>query len=190
MTLMDRPEVVRIALTPPRRELLDRLREPASATQLATELGLPRQRVNYHLRTLEQAGLIELVEQRQRRGCVERIMRATSESYVVDPSVMRDDAARAADAHSAERLVELAADTVRQVARIKGGAESSASRLLTFSIEAEVRFRRPADAHRFTDAVVAAIASAVAEFDTPEGRPYRILAGGHPAPASTGDDEE
>src|SRR6266704_348815 len=74
MTYLDEPDRVLTALSPLRRKLLNRLREPSSATQLAAALGLPRQRVNYHLRTLEAAGLVELVELRQRRGCVERIV--------------------------------------------------------------------------------------------------------------------
>ena len=63
--LLQEPERVRTALSPLRRSLLERLREPASATRVAAELGIPRQRVNYHLRELERAGLVELVEERQ-----------------------------------------------------------------------------------------------------------------------------
>ena len=37
--------------------MLARLRRPASATMVADEMGLARQRVNYHLRALEKAGL-------------------------------------------------------------------------------------------------------------------------------------
>ncbi|MBL8987996.1 MAG: helix-turn-helix transcriptional regulator, partial [Gemmatimonadetes bacterium] len=36
-----------------RRQLLEALAEPDSAAGLARRLGLPRQRVNYHLRLLE-----------------------------------------------------------------------------------------------------------------------------------------
>ena len=35
---------------------------------VAKALDEPRQRVNYHLRALEDHGLVRLVEQRQRRG--------------------------------------------------------------------------------------------------------------------------
>ena len=43
-------------LDPVRTRLLGALAEPASATMLASRLGLPRQLVNYHLRTLERTG--------------------------------------------------------------------------------------------------------------------------------------
>src|SRR4051812_16248815 len=66
------------ALSPFRLGLLKGLQQPESASGLARRLGLPRQQINYHLRELERAGFIELSEARQRRGCIERIMRLTS----------------------------------------------------------------------------------------------------------------
>ncbi|MEZ5248652.1 MAG: helix-turn-helix domain-containing protein [Ilumatobacteraceae bacterium] len=39
-----------------------------SATTLAASLCLPRQQVNYHLRVLEDLGLVHLAEERRRRG--------------------------------------------------------------------------------------------------------------------------
>lgn len=50
-------------LDPVRARLLAELAQgPASAAMLAARVGLPRQKVNYHLRTLEAHGLVELVE--------------------------------------------------------------------------------------------------------------------------------
>jgi DNA-binding transcriptional ArsR family regulator len=185
MTYLDEPEKVRRALSPIRRQLLARLREPASATQLAAALDLPRQRVNYHLRALEAAGLLELVEERPRRGCTERILRTRPGAFVVDPAVIEpavvdDEFTRIHDQYAAEHLVNVAAGTVREVARMQSAAADQGKRLLTFTVEAEVRFARPGDLHDFTDALTAAIAETVARFDAPGGRPYRLVAGGHP----------
>lgn len=186
MTLVAEPDRLRAALPPLRRRLLDRLHNPASATQLAAELELPRQKVNYHLRVLEQAGLIELVEERKRRGCTERIMRACADAFVVDPGVMSGVMSEAytaiADQYAAEHLVGKAADTVRQVTRMQAAAERAGTRLLTFTVEADVRFAEPADVHRFTDALAEAFARTAAEFDAPGGRSYRVVIGGHPTP--------
>lgn len=193
ITYLDHPDEVRSALSPVRRELLARLREPASATQLAAALGMPRQRVNYHLRVLESAGLVELVEERPRRGCVERILQAKPGSFVVDPAVMdrdRDDDEHTAarfthiqDQYAAEHLVEVAARTVRDVARMQSAADAAGKRLLTFTIEADVRFAAPGDVHDFTDELAQAVRETVARFDTAGGRPYRLVAGGHPEPS-------
>jgi hypothetical protein len=66
-------------------------------------------------------------------------------------------------------------------------ADAAGKRLLTFTVEAEVRFAEPGDVHRFTDALTEAIRRTVEEFDTEAGRPYRLIAGGHPAARRTED---
>jgi len=187
MDLLDRPEQVLVALAPFRRELLERLREPASATELAGELGLSRQRVNYHLKALEEAGLVVLVAERPRRGFTERILKATADRYVVDPAVVTPaqltDAVEAVDRHAAAHLVGVAAHTVREVTRMQAAADRRQERLLTFTVEAEVAFAQPADLEAFTEALADAVARTAARFHTPGGRRYRLVAAAHPTPA-------
>ena len=67
LAVIEDPAVAEISLDPVRSRLLAELAEPASATMLAGKLGLPRQNVNYHLRALEEHGLVELVEERGRQ---------------------------------------------------------------------------------------------------------------------------
>src|SRR5689334_24355114 len=95
-----------------------RLRTPASASELAREFEVSRQKLNYHLHKLEEAGLVELVGRRQRRGFVERLLKARADAYVVDPALMAGEAraAREGDRHAADHLVDVAAATVREVA--------------------------------------------------------------------------
>jgi DNA-binding transcriptional ArsR family regulator len=179
--LLNDPDRLRMALSPIRRALLERLRQPSSATRLAAALGLPRQRVNYHLRELERAGLVELVEEIPRRGCVERIMVAGADAFIVDPAVI-GEAAAAQDRYAAAHLVHTAAGVVRDVARMQAGAERRGTRLLTFTIETEVGFAEPEDLERFTEALAESVARTAAQFDAPDRR-YRVVVGGHPAPA-------
>jgi DNA-binding transcriptional ArsR family regulator len=195
--LLDEPERVRLALSPIRRQLLERLRAPASATQLASELSMGRQRLNYHLRALEEAGLLALVEERQRRGCVERILVARADAFIVDPGVMAADredstaAARAAqDTFAAGYLIDTAADVVRHVARMQTQAARQGTRLVTFTIDTELSFATPADLERFTAALAEFVAKEAAKeaakiaaaHGTTTARPYRIVIGGLPAP--------
>ena len=58
------------------------------AATLAARLGIPRQRVNYHLRALELHGLVELAGERRHGGIVERLLQATAESFVVSPAAV------------------------------------------------------------------------------------------------------
>jgi DNA-binding transcriptional ArsR family regulator len=182
--LLEEPERVRVALSPIRRRLLERLREPASATALAAELGLSRQRLNYHLRVLEDAGLLELVEERRRRGCVERVLAARASAFVVDPAVIgAGDPVAAQDRFAAEHLVSAAGAVVRDVTRMQAAADRRGQRLLTFTLETEVRLAAPSDLERFTTALAEAVGRTVAAFDARRGRAYRVVTGGHPAPA-------
>jgi DNA-binding transcriptional ArsR family regulator len=182
---VDDPDRVRSALSPSRRGLLRRLATPASATELASAMDLPRQKVNYHLRQLEAAGLVELVEERRRRGCVERVMRASADAFVVDPTVLSvGSTVVSRDQFAAEHLVGAAATTVRDVSRMRAAAAERGQHLLTFTIEADVAFAEPADVHRFTDALAEAVARTAEEFGTDGGgRRYRIVVSGHPTPA-------
>jgi DNA-binding transcriptional ArsR family regulator len=179
------PERLRLALSPIRRRLLERLREPASASRLAAELGLSRQRINYHLRALEQAGLLELVEERPRRGFTERVLAARADAFVVDPAVMGAVAAvEEQDRYAAEHLIGAASGVVRDVARMQSAAQREGTRLLTFTIEAELRFAAPADVERFCERLAALVGeAAAAHATTGSGRRYRLVLGGHPAAA-------
>jgi DNA-binding transcriptional ArsR family regulator len=182
LALLEDSEKLRGALAPIRRQLLARLRTPASASELAREFAMSRQKLNYHLHKLEEAGLVELVGRRQRRGFVERILQARADAYVIDPAlVSAPDRVRDGDRHAADHLVDVAATTVREVARMQSAAGRKGLRLLTFTLESEVRLAAPADLHRFTEAMAGAMAEVVARFDSPGGRAYRVVGAGHPA---------
>ncbi len=182
--VIQEPSAAVVALDPVRTRLLAELREPASAVALAVRLGESRQRVNYHVRELEKAGLVELVELRPRRGCTERVVRATARAVMVDPDVTGDLETAVQDRFAADALLALSARTVTDVAAMRERAEAQGKRLVTFAIEADVGFDRPADIERFAAELAQRVTDLVAAFDT--GRPehrYRLVVGGHPAPA-------
>ena len=52
VAVIEEPAAAVVTLDPKRARLLSELVEPASAAALAARLGLPRQKVNYHLRAL------------------------------------------------------------------------------------------------------------------------------------------
>jgi DNA-binding transcriptional ArsR family regulator len=186
MALLDDADRVRIALSPMRRRLLGQLRAPGSAASLAAALDMPRQKVGYHLKALEEAGLVRLVEERRRRGFTERLFVASADAYVVDPDLLAEPAPEALtqDRYAADHLIRAASQTVRDVGRMRQAADAEGRRLLTFTLDAEVAFAAPGDIARFADRLTQALAGLVAEFDTPGGRPYRLIAAAHPATGS------
>jgi DNA-binding transcriptional ArsR family regulator len=86
VAVIEDPAAAEASLDPIRARLLAELAEPASASTLAARVGLPRQKVNYHLRALERHGLVELVEERKKGNMTERVLRATAASYLISPA--------------------------------------------------------------------------------------------------------
>ena len=115
--VIDDPAAAAIAVEPVKSQLLAALAEPASAAALAARLGLARQKVNYHLRSLEDHGLVQVAEERRWGGLTERLMLASASSYVVSPAALGPIAAdpqRGSDRLSASYLIALAARIVEQ----------------------------------------------------------------------------
>lgn len=185
--VIEDPAAAAAALDPVRARLLAELGEaPASAAGVAARVGLPRQKVNYHLRTLEAHGLVELAEVRMRGGIAERVLRATAASYVVSPAAVAETGARpeqVADRLSARYLVTLAGRVVREVGSLSRRAGDTGRRLPTFAIDTEVRFRTAADRAAFADELTAAVLDLVARYHDDAGRPHRLLVAAHPKPA-------
>jgi DNA-binding transcriptional ArsR family regulator len=180
--VVQRADRLRGGMSPLRRIVLEQLKEPASAVALAARLGESRQRVAYHVRELEKAGLVEVVEERARRGCTERIVRVTARAVVLGPEVIGDLEGASQDRFAADSLLALSARTVNDVATMRARAEARGRRLVTFAIEAEIGFDQPADIERFANRLAEQVTALVAEHDT--GRPehrYRVVIGGHPA---------
>ena len=70
---IDEPQAATAILDPIRNELLTELSQPSSAAGLAARLGLPRQKINYHLRELERLGLATVAKERKWGGITERL---------------------------------------------------------------------------------------------------------------------
>ncbi|RKF27916.1 ArsR family transcriptional regulator [Micromonospora globbae] len=198
MAVIEDPAAAEASLDPMRARLLAELAEPASATMLAARVGLPRQKVNYHLRALEQHGLIELVEERRKGNVTERVMRATAASYVISPAALaavRPDPARAPDRLSARWLLAVAARLVQDVGALITGAERAKKRLATFTVDATVRFASASDRSAFAEELAATVASLVGRYhdeNAPGGREHRVVIALHPSvnPATTDAPEE
>ena len=188
LEVIDDPAAAVVALDPIRARLLAELAQPGSAASLAGRVGLARQKVNYHLRTLEAHGLVRPVEERRWGGLVERRMVATAASYVVSPAALgrvANDPDRASDRLSARYLIALAARVVREVGQLLRGAKEQGKHLATLAIDTEVRFQSPADRAAFTAELTQTIAGLVARYHdaaAPGGRPHRLILVAHPLP--------
>ncbi len=187
VAVIEDPAAAEVTLDPMRARLLAELAEPGSATMLAARVGLPRQKVNYHLRELERHGLIELVEERRKGNVTERVLRATAASYVISPNVLavvQPDPARSPDRLSARWLVALAARLVREVGELLAGSATARKPLATFALDGEVRFATPSDRTAFVEELTSAITSLIAKYhdeSAERGRDHRVIVAIHPS---------
>jgi DNA-binding transcriptional ArsR family regulator len=187
VAVIEDPAAAEVSLDPIRARLLAELSEPGSATMLAAKVGLPRQKVNYHLKTLEAHGLVEMIEERRKGNVNERIMRATAASYVISPTALASvapDPARSPDQLSASWLLAVAARLVRDVGALITGAAQARKRVATFAIDGEVRFASAADRAAFAQELSGAVTALVSKYhdeSAEKGRDHRIVVALHPS---------
>jgi DNA-binding transcriptional ArsR family regulator len=189
VAVLEDPAASAAALDPLRARLLHRLAEaPASAAGLAEALGLPRQKLRYHLKALEDRGLVVEVEQRRHGGLVERLYAPTAASFVVSPAALGPagaDPAQVPDRLSAAYLLAVAGRAIREVGALARGARRAGRPVPTLTLDAEIRFAsaeaRAAFAAELTDTVVR-LAAAYHDDGAADGRTYRLVALAHPRP--------
>lgn len=187
VAVIDDAAAAEVSLDPVRARLLAELVEPGSATMLAAKVGLARQKVNYHLKLLEQHGLVKLVEERRKGNVTERLLRATAASYVISPvalSAVAPDPGRAPDRLSARWLLALGARLVRDVGLLIGGATQARKRVATFAMDGEVRFASAADRAAFAEELATAVTALVSKYhdeNAAGGRDHRVIVAVHPS---------
>ena len=187
------PRRARTLLHPLRLKLLGLLREPASATEAAARLGLPRQRVNYHVRALARAGFLRKAGRQRKRNMVEQRYVASARAYVLAPEVLGPLAARTVpseDGLSASFLLALTSRAQSEVLHAMRAAQAERQRLATLGLEAAVRFESAEQRAGFTQALEKALVEVLAQHTAPDrlpdgspgrGRRYRLMLGCYPA---------
>ncbi|QOT18258.1 helix-turn-helix domain-containing protein [Paenarthrobacter sp. YJN-5] len=165
--VIEDPAAAEASLDPIRTRILQELTQPATATQLAARVDMPRQKVNYHLKALEQHGLVELVEERRKGNVTERVVRATAASYLISPSALASvapDPRRFVDRFSAFWLLSLASRTVQEMGKLISGAAAAKKKLASFAIDGEITFRSAAERAAFAEELGVAVTRLVDKY--------------------------
>jgi DNA-binding transcriptional ArsR family regulator len=196
LQIVRQPKQAQALLHPERRRLIEALAAgPDSASGLARRLGQSRQRLNYHLRLLEEAGQVELAEERWKGSKPERVMRLVARQYVLDPAALGSiagDPDEIGDRFSATYLVALASRALREMAELLDRAKGKRARLATASVNTRVRVRSPAAFNKFQSDLAEVVAQVVAKHhdERGEGRWFRVIAGAYPGPRPPRGSEE
>jgi DNA-binding transcriptional ArsR family regulator len=122
LLFIDESAVAAALLQPSRLDLVKRLGEPRTCPDLAEALGMSTQQVNYHVKKLVEAGLVDRVDERRVRGTVEGIYQARAASYWLSANLVgRLGKRRAEKEVGLSYLLSLAVDLQEDVARLAGG---------------------------------------------------------------------
>jgi DNA-binding transcriptional ArsR family regulator len=163
--------------------MLEALREPASAAALGRQLGHPRQRVNYHLKALKEAGLVERVGTRRQGGFVETLYRSVARAFVVSPEVAWADPRRLEvlrRQHSLETLVGIGERLQSDAVALLDRATFDGEQISSAAVHAEVHFASEEERAAFMREYLQATRELLDRYGTDEGAPYRIVLAVHP----------
>ncbi len=101
---------VRLLADPLKLQLLQAFAEsPKTTKQVAAELGESVTKLYRHVDALHDSGLLVVVEEKQKRGTVERTFRAVAQRFEADHALFADEAG------------EAGADAVREMLRVSEG---------------------------------------------------------------------
>lgn len=176
IAIIETAEAAAASLGAVRSQILAALDEPGSATTLAARVGLPRQKVNYHVRELERHGLVELVEERKKGNMTERVMRATAHSFLISPSALdavAPDPRRGIDRWSANWMLAVAGKLVQDLGTLITRAAEARQPLATYTIDSELTFVTASDRAAFVAELSAAVAVLVDRYGAAAASPAR-----------------
>lgn len=176
-------EALQALCHPTRVEMLEALREPASAAAIGRRIGQPRQRVNYHLKALEQAGLVEQVGTRKHGNFVETLYRSAARSFVVSPEVAWSDPRRLEvlhRQHSLGALVAIGERLQRDAVALLDRATFDGEDVSSAAVSAETRFATEAERAAFLREYLESTRRLLEKYGTLEGAPYRVVLAVHP----------
>jgi len=187
LQVVDDSESIGCLTDPVKQDILRTLTEEGSAASVGKTLGLPRQRLAYHIRKLEQAGLLKHLRDERKGNCNERIMRATARRYLIAPNALASDldTKDLQDRLSANALLSLAAQCIEDLAAISATPEARSKRVSTLSLDTEVGFTSQQEKADFAAALSGAIAQVAARFKPKGGhseRRFKVLLGAWPQP--------
>ena len=176
-----------VLLHPTRLAILEALEAPGSASKLAKRLDASRQRLNYHLRELEAAGLVRLTEERRRGSVCERIYRRAGDTYAISATALGNlgtSPERVADHRSSAYQIAVASQAITDIAKLLEGAEAAGKRLPTLTLDGVVAFASPDSRRRFAEELTETVAELVRKYhaESAEARVYKLYVGAYPKP--------
>lgn len=174
------------ALTHPiRLAVLGALREEDSAAGVARAIRQSRQLVNYHLKELERAGLVERAAERRKGNFVEQLYRSVAPSFTISPRLAWSGTERTRvlrDQVSLDRLVAMGERLQRDASELLDRAAFDGDQIDSASVDAEVRFADDAARSAFMTEYLALLGPLLKKHGSRAGAAFRVALAIYPDP--------
>ncbi len=180
---LDDLETLQVLGHPLRAQVLEALREPASAATVARRVGQSRQKVNYHLKELERAGLVRQTGERRAGNFIETLYEAVARNFIISPGVAWSDPKRMQalrDQHSLGALVLLGERLQRDAVSLLDRAAFGGEEIASASVAAEARFASEEDRAAFLQEYLESTARLLERYGAKTGAPYRVVLAAYP----------
>lgn len=107
------------------------------------------QKVNYHMNVLKEAGLVQLVKERRKRGTVEGVYQAVAKSFWFSPRLVRylGNSERTRDQASLAYLLQLAEDLQVDIGRMIDREDRKS--IPSLGVNAHIHLRDASERSRF-----------------------------------------
>ncbi|WP_248930782.1 ArsR/SmtB family transcription factor [Paenibacillus hamazuiensis] len=188
--LVESPEQAMMLMNPLRADIVSRLAEPASAAELARAIGEAPQRMNYHLKALEKAGLIHRVGTRQVRNLVEVLYQAVAKTFILAESLSlsAETLERLKQHGSLAQLVTTAEQLKKDAVLLMEQADKS-TEVPSASLHFQIELGSPEERQAFVDDYVAAVKQLVEKYHRGKNgaSPYQVVLAAYPKPQQGGD---
>lgn len=180
-------------LKPARIEILRQMDEPRTCPELADYFDESAQRIYYHVKALEKAGLVEKVEEKRVRGVVEGYYQARARSYWLAPHLVGKVGGKrlAQDQMSLQVLLELAEEVHDDIGKLANKVHAGQD-VPSLSLSAHIHLPDGERRSEFLEEVAILFKSLARKYGTPpldatlendEG--YRLVLACYPKPENT-----
>ena len=161
------------------------MRTPDSAASVARSIGLPRQKVNYHLKELARTRLVRATGERRKGHLIEKLYEAVAGTFVVSPRLALDNeqCERALrDQISLSHLLKLGEQLQQDAAGLLDRAAFDSEQIPSASVETEIRFADEQARSGFMEEYLVLLGPLLTNYGARSGRRFRVALATYPNP--------
>jgi len=182
---VESPEQATLLLHPLRGEIIAQLMEPASAAEIARQIGETAQRINYHLKALEKAGLVHKVGTRQVRNLVEVLYRSIARTFVLAESLsMKPETLQKLKDQSSLAHLITTSERIKRDAMLLMEQSDSDEIIPSASLQFQVKLATEQERQAFVDEYTTMVQQLVNRYASRPDHdfPYQVLLAVYPKP--------